>query len=492
MPQKTMNRAPCVTASLARRVHLALPSLLLALFASGCAVNEATGKRQLVLVSEAQEIAMGRQNDQQIVQSMGLYPDEDWQSYIQELGADLATRSERPDLPWTFRVIDDPVVNAFALPGGFIYVTRGILSHFNSEAELASVLGHEIGHVTGRHGVERLSKAQLANVGLGVAAVASEDFRPYAGLAQQGLGLLFLKFSRDDERQADDLGLRYLVRGQYDPSEMPKVFQTLDRVSAAQGERIPNWLATHPAPDNRAARIAGKIPQLPPEHQDGQVGRDEYLSRLEGMTFGSNPREGYQVGNAFYHPDLAFALDFPPSWRIVNQRQAVGAVSPNQDAVVVLALASESTSEEAMRAFFNQQGVERGDGWRNSFRYFRTVPGDSGNRLVGLVGFKEHQGRLFRLLSYTADDHWGSHREGFQRSLASFRRLTQRRYLEVEPKRVRLVKLRSAMTLEEFNRRHPSTIELGKLAILNGVSETQRLQAGTLVKRVVGGELPDS
>src|SRR6185312_12567020 len=137
----------------------------LALFAcftaSGCAVNPATGKNQLMLVSEDQEIAMGRQADSAVITSIGLYPDAVWQRYIQQFGARIAATSERPNLPWTFRVVDDPAINAFALPGGFVYVTRGILPYFNSEAQLAGVVGHEIGHVTARHTAAEMSKQQL-------------------------------------------------------------------------------------------------------------------------------------------------------------------------------------------------------------------------------------------------------------------------------------------------------------------------------------------
>ncbi len=462
----------------------------------GCSVNPATGQRQLVLVSEQQEIAIGQENDQAIQAQMGLYPDEEMQRYTQELGASLAARSERPHLPWTFRVLDDPIVNAFALPGGYIYVTRGILTHFNSEAELASVLGHEIGHVTGRHGVERMSTAQLATVGLVVGTVAAGDrYRGLADLAGQGLGLLFLKFSRDDERQADDLGLRYMTRGDYDPSEMPKVFDTLGRVSAAQGAgRIPGWLSTHPDPGNRSVRISEQIGALPAESRTGRVNRDAYLARLDNMTFGENPREGYAIGSAFYHPDLRFRLDFPEGWKVVNQRQAVGAISPGEDAIVVLTLAEESSASEAFDAFFSQEGLERGDSWRRSFRYFRTVPaeGQQQQQILGLVGFVEHGGQLYRLLSYTGDDKWQGYGRTLQGSLASFRDLTDRRYLDVEPKRVRVVKLDRAMTLAEFDRRYPSTVDLQALAILNGVEEGARLEAGQRVKRVVGGELPES
>ena len=466
----------------------------------GCSVNPATGQRQLVLVSEQQEIAIGQENDQAIQAQMGLYPDEEMQRYIQELGASLAARSERPHLPWTFRVLDDPIVNAFALPGGYIYVTRGILTHFNSEAELASVLGHEIGHVTGRHGVERMSTAQLATVGLVVGTVAAGDrYRGLADLAGQGLGLLFLKFSRDDERQADDLGLRYMTRGDYDPSEMPKVFDTLGRVSAAQGAgRIPGWLSTHPDPGNRSVRISEQIAALPAESRTGTGNRDAYLARLDNMTFGENPREGYAIGSAFYHPDLRFRLDFPEGWKVVNQRQAVGAISPQEDAVVVLTLAEESSADEGFNAFFGQEGLERGDPWRRSFRYFRTVPPEPQpgqqppQKILGLVGFVDHGGQLYRLLSYTSDDKWQGYGRPMQGALASFRDLTDRRYLDVEPARIRVVKLDRAMTLGEFDRRTPSTVDLQALAILNGVAEDERMAAGRLVKQVVGGELPQS
>src|SRR3989475_10303431 len=220
--------------------------------AGACAVTPATGSRQLMLISESHEIAMGREYDQEVAASIGLYADSALQRYIQQFGARLAATSERPNLPWTFHVVDDPVVNAFALPGGYIYVTRGILAHLNSEAELAGVVGHEIGHVTARHSVSQLSKQQLTQLGLAVGSIASPEFGRYAGVAGQALGVLFLKYSRDNESQADDLGLRYMRRANYDPREMPHVFEMLTRVSQAQGGgRVPEWLATHPNPENR-------------------------------------------------------------------------------------------------------------------------------------------------------------------------------------------------------------------------------------------------
>src|SRR6266540_3889933 len=258
-----INRDAPMHTSRPRRLKIRA-GLLAACTATACARNPATGARQLSLISESREIQMGREYDQEVRSSLGLYPDSALQRYVQELGARLAARSERPNLPWTFHVVDDPVVNAFALPGGFIFVTRGILGHLRSEAQLAAVVGHEIGHVTARHTVNQLSKQQLAQVGLTVGSIVSPEFERFGGLASAALGVLFLKYSRDHESQADELGLRYMRRGGYDPREMPDVFTLLDRVSqGAGGGRVPEWLATHPAPANRRERIVQEIAGLP-------------------------------------------------------------------------------------------------------------------------------------------------------------------------------------------------------------------------------------
>jgi predicted Zn-dependent protease len=465
----------------------------LLLGALGCSVNPATGQRQFSLIGEQQEIALGRQEAEKAVAAYGRYADDELQAYVAALGNELAAVSERPDLPWTFTVVDDPVVNAFALPGGYIFITRGILAHFNSEAELASVIGHEIGHVTARHSVERMSTAQIATLGLGVATIASEDVAQYAGLAMQGLQLMFLKFSRDDERQSDDLGLRYMSRAGYDPHEMPKVFNTLDRVSAAHGGgRIPVWASTHPNPDRRAERIGEQIGGLPEERRSGTVNRDDYLRRLDGMVFGNNPREGYFIDNRFYHPELAFQLAFPAGWRLVNTRQAVGGISPEQDAMVVLTLAREETPAAAVQAFFEQEGLERGGVWKRRFHNFRTIATEQQpNTVHGLVGFLQHDGRVYQLLSYTPSDRWSQYQRAAQQSLASFRGLDQQEYLDVQPANIEIVELTRRMTITQFQRRYPSSVELTELAILNGVAEDEVMPRGKLVKRVIGGELPD-
>jgi len=462
------------------------------LLIAACTMNPATGERQLTLISEAQEIQMGAQTHPEVLAAFGAYDDPEWQAYIQELGAKIAATSERPDLDWTFTVLDDPVVNAMALPGGFIYVNRGILAHFNSEAELVSVLGHEIGHVTARHSVEQMSRAQLAQLGLGVAAIASEEFRQYAGLASQGLGILFLKFGRDDENQSDTLGLRYMTRAGYDPYEMPKVFATLDRVSDSQGLRgTPQWLSTHPDPGNRIGNIEARIGKLPPEQLQGTVGRESYLGRLEGIIFGDDPRQGYTIGNTYYHPELAFKIGFPDQWQIINQRQAVGALSPNRDAAVVLTLSDKDSPQAAFEAFFGQQGIQRGPSRGRNIYSFRAIDTQTGQgQAEGLIGYRSLEGRVFQLMGYTGLETWDSYSNGMYESLKSFTRLTERRYLEVSPATIDIVKLPRSMNLTEFVRRYPSTVDVERLALINGVNGDTVMDPGRLVKRVVGGELP--
>jgi predicted Zn-dependent protease len=476
------NRAPGT-------VHLIIAIAFLAIL-SGCTINPVTGHRQLTLMSEAQEIEMGRRAVPEVLATFGEYPDQEWQRYVNDLGQKLAAASERPALPWGFHVLDDPLVNAFAYPGGQINDTRGILSHFDSEAELVSVLGHEIGHVTARHSVVQMSQQQLAQLGLGIAAVASEDFRPYAGLAAAGLQVMFLKFSRDDERQSDDLGLRYMTRAGYDPREMPNVFRTFDRMDdASGGDRLPVWQSTHPNPENRVGRIEAQIAQLPPDQRSGTVRRDAYLRRLEGMTYGSDPRQGYTIGSTFYHPDMAFQFTFPSGWKIINQRRAAVAVSPEEDAVVVLTLAEETSPDAAARAFFEPDNIQAGSSWRRNFFNFQAST-SGGSSLKGVVGFVKHRDAIFQLLAYGGGDAFSRYANAMKQAVTSFGELTERRYLDVQPARVKIVVLGQAMSFAEFMRRFPSSAEASEVAILNEVEEGATLEKGRLLKRIVGGELP--
>jgi len=345
-----------------RRVAVVLAAgALAAAPLAGCARNPVTGERQLSLISEEQEVALGRQSAQEVVQSIGLVADEALQQYVQRVGASLAAESERPGLPWTFRVVDDPTPNAFALPGGFIFVTRGLMNLMNSEAELASVLGHEIGHVTAKHSVTQISRAQLAQVGLGIGAVLLPDLAPAANIAGAGLQLLFLKYGRDAERQADELGFKYALAENYDVREMADVFAALQRAGRASGQSpLPSWLATHPDPGERIERTQARLAALDRPLTKLVSDRPEYLQHVDGLVYGQNPRNGFFEGSVFYHPELRFRIGFPDGWQMQNLAQAVIAASPQQDAVIQLTLSRQADPVAAARAFLSQQGVRAG------------------------------------------------------------------------------------------------------------------------------------
>jgi len=463
---------------------------LLPLLAGGCAVNPATGERQLSLVSESQEIAMGREYDPQVVAQMGIYPDSSLQQYVRNMGMEMARASERPNLPWTFRVVDDPLVNAFAVPGGFIYITRGILAHMGSEAELAGILGHEIGHVTARHSVNQMSRAQLAQLGLGVGMILRPELQQFGDLAGAGLGLLFLKYGRDAEYQSDDLGIRYMRQAGYNPRELASVFRTLSSLSdEGGGGRPPEWASTHPFPENREDRVLAAVSAA--EAQGLRVGRDEFVQRLAGLVFGQNPREGFFRENVFLHPELAFRLDFPRGWQTQNTKTAVQAMSGEQDTALQLDLAGQGSAAQARSAFLAGQGMQAGQRWDRAVNGLPgawtefTVAGQGGT-LTGVAGFVEYGGRVYRLLGYGTPAGWQARGTTVRTALESFQRVTDQAVLGVQPRRLEIVRLPSAMGFDEFLRRYPSTDEPSVIALINGVDQGARLESGRLMKRVVG------
>jgi predicted Zn-dependent protease len=471
--------------------------LFIPLFAAtlvGCPVNPATGERQLILVSESQEIEMGREGSQQVEATMGLYDDPDLQEYVNGIGQELAANSEKPNLPWSFKVVDDVVVNAFALPGGFIFVTRGILGHFNSEAELAGVLGHEIGHVTARHSAEQISRAQVAQLGLAAGTVFVPEFTPYANVAGSGLGLLFLKFGRDDERQSDDLGFRYMTRAGYDPMQMVEVFEMLGRVSAsAGGSGIPNWLSTHPDPGERRERMQRALSET--GASGGTIGQDRYMQMIDGLVFGENPRNGYFRGADFFHPDLEFRMTLPAGWKTQNTPQAVFAGSPEEDAIMQLSLGQGESVDAAAQNFLGQQGIQAGPTTRDAVNglpaAWATFSATSQNTEIrGLVAFIAYNDLIYQVLGYTLAGKMSTYDPAFRSTIRSFDRLADPEALNVQPGRLEIIRLDQAMTFEQFTQRYPSTADVKALALINDVEEGEMLPAGRYMKRVVGGVLP--
>lgn len=460
----------------------------------GCARNPVTGKSELSLVSESQEIQMGQEGAKEVAQTIGLYNDAKVQSYVADMGKRMAAESERPNLPWEFHVVDDASVNAFAIPGGFIYVTRGLMSTINTEAELATVVGHEIAHVTNRHSVQQISKAQLAQLGLGIGSILSSDIAKFGQLAGAGLSLLFLKYSRDAENQADQGGFRYALGQNYDVREMPKVFQTLSRIGETGGAgKLPEWLATHPDPGNRIKHIEQMLDTVPLDQRKLIVNREDYLRHIQGMAFGEDPRQGYFEGNTFYHPQMRFQLKFPEQWKKQNLPQAVVAVSPAEDAIIQLALAGQASPEQAASQFLSQEGVQAGNASRSSINglpatssYFQAQTEQG--QIEGLVSFISYGGQTFGLMGYTPAGKLSTYDQVLQSTIRSFSELRDGSKINVQPAKVELVKVPRQMTLEQFNAQYPSSIPIEQLAIINELEGPQAvIPAGQTAKRVVGG-----
>lgn len=472
-----------------------LAGLALVLGMSACATNPATGKRQLSLIGEDQEIQMGREAAASVRQSIGLVDDQELQAYVSQIGQRQAAASERPNLPWEFHVVDDPTPNAFALPGGFIYVTRGMLGLMTSEAELASVLGHEIGHVTGRHSVNQVSKAQLAQLGMGLGSIFVPEMRPYQSLVGAGLELMFLKYSRDHEREADQLGFEYMRKRGYDVGEFDDVFAALGRIGEQEGNggALPSWLLTHPAPEERVESAKARAAAVGPQG-DARIGEDAYLQRIDDLVYGKDPRDGFFRGTTFYHPKLRFQLTFPEGWNTENLAQAVVGVARDSRAALQLTVAGRGRPEAAIEQFFAQPGVAAGRVMRDQFNGQPAAIGEfqaqtEGGLVQGLAAYVSRGDVTYQIIGYTSAELYRNYGAALERAIRSFAAVSDPSILNVEPQRIDVVKLDTAMTVAEFAERYRSTVPARTLAIINHVAgPDSRLAAGTLVKRVLGRE----
>lgn len=473
-------------------------ALAMGVIAGGCAVNPVTGRRELALVSQDQEIATGREADPQIRSEFGTVQNQTLQNYTARMGERLAKVSHRPEIEWHFTVLDSPVLNAFALPGGYVYLTREILAYVNSEAELAAVMGHEIGHVTARHSVDQMTKAQLANLGLTLGGILSPTVRELGSVAQAGLSLLFLKYSRDDERQADQLGVEYAAKAGFDPRQASGFFEVLKLTAGKDGgAAVPSWLATHPDPPERAQATREAAEQWIQKLGSGtwREGREDYLAQLDGLVFGENPREGFSEGGVFFHPEMRFQIEFPRGWKIQNTRRAVVAVEPNQKAQIELAVlpVPAGTSGEAYARELAAKGRIPIDGRRIELNgnqgYIATyrVQDQSGGSLDAFAAFVDYRGSLFQILEVVAPS-FGESRSSFQSTLGTFRPLNDPRILNVQPDRIVIENLQERLTLRQLVARVSSSSADGEtVALLNRMSLDQLLPPGTKVKLIRKG-----
>lgn len=478
-------------------------ALLSVAIVAGCAVNPVSGKKQLSLMSEQEEVSLGREADKDIRQEYGVYNDPALQAYVNEVGQRLARQSHRANLQWHFTVVDSPEINAFALPGGYVYITRGLMAYLDSEAELAGVLGHEIGHVTARHGAQQQTHGALAQgaavlaeiigqVGLGVRGAGD-----IVGSVGQGL---IRSYGRDHEHEADRLGAEYLSRTGSDPRAMIKVIEVLKEQEQFAAEkakregraaqRMPDWLSTHPSNEQRLRDI-NEFAARYPLNAKADSGRERYLRKLSGLTFGDSREQGLVRGQHFYHEPLGMAMTAPRGWRFQNSPESLMVVNGAGDAGVVLRPAGQGGShEQIIRDVIKPRTgrIERS-----------TINGLVATHLSG--GVVNQQGQVvpvevtvvtlgqnnFLLQQVFRDGNaYNRARDGIQSVLQSFRALSSADRQAAKPYQLRVLSLPAGKSLGALVQESPlPDFAEQQLRLLNGIYPSGELRPGGLVK-VVG------
>jgi predicted Zn-dependent protease len=469
---------------------------------SSCARNPVTGKREFMLMSTKQEIAMGRDAAPQIVAHFGLYEDAKLQQFIETKGQQMAAISHRKDLKYSFKIVDSPAINAFAVPGGFVYFTRGIMAHFNNEAEFAGVLGHEIGHISARHTAQQQSKAILAQAGLIVGIIAAPGLAQFAEAAQQGVGLMFLKFGRDDERESDRLGVEYSTKIGYDAKEMAEFFETLKRSSdQAGGGQLPNFLSTHPSPEERLK----KVREMAIEWQQKvpgtsfEVGRDSYLRLIDGMIYGEDPKQGFFEEGAFFHPVLKFRFGVPQDWTTQNSPQAVQMAPKDGNALMMLTLAQGENLETAARAILEQYKLTPTESQQttvNGLPALAIVAEQQPQRqqqqqqqqqqpIRTLIYLIQYGGNIYNLMGASYTQNFNNYAQTFLTVAQSFSELTDASKLNRQPEKIQVRPVQQSGTMAQaLQALNVPAARHEELSILNGMLLTDRVERGMLIKIV--------
>lgn len=436
---------------------------------TGCATNPVTGRPNFVMLSEEQEIELGRANDPKIRAQFGVYDDERLQAYVQQVGERIATESHRPELIYRFAVLDSPDVNAFALPGGYIYITRGLLAFLNSEAELAAVLGHELGHVTARHSVRQYSAAMAGQIAAAIflRTQAAQSLFNVIGSA------LLSGYGREQELEADRLGAEYLARNGYDPDAMTEVVGVLKNQEEFEKERAKaegreprayhGVFATHPSADQRLQEVVAAAKQGK-TGATSRIGRDEYLQHIDGLVYGDSANSGIRHGNAFYHRDMNFALRFPEGWRLENAPDAVTAQSPSRDGVLQLRsedLNKRLTPEQYVKSRLKIDALAQAGPIADL-----ALPSYSGvARLQTPFGRRDtrvsvvyHDNRAFLLLGAAkTDDAFARYDADFIATARGFHRLSAQEKRIAEGLRLRVVRAGTGQTFAQLAQKSPVT-----------------------------------
>lgn len=465
------------------------------LFMNTCAVNPVTGKKQIVLMSEEQEIAMGKEADPQIVAQYGLYENKTLQDFITQKGKSMAAISHRPNLNYEFKILDSDVLNAFAVPGGYVYFTRGIMAHFNNEAEFAGVLGHEIGHITARHSVSQQTKAVLGQVGLIGSMILVPQVADFAEPLSQGLGLLFLKFGRDAETQSDQLGVEYSSKIGYDAREMAGFFNTLDRKSNASGNaELPDFLSTHPNPGSRNTAVMNLSVEWKNKLKlnNPTINRDSYLRKIEGLVYGEDPRQGYLENNVFYHPELKFEFPVPQGWNYQNTPQRVQLAPKDGKAILMMSLASgnnlqaaveKAVSDNNLRVIESNQVNVNGLNAISLLADVRPKEGVQNPSVRTLSYLIQYNNAIYHILGASSANDFQTYAGYFSQSMKNFKELRDASKLNKKAERIRIKTVQNTGTLRQaLSAYKVPENRMEELSILNGMQLNENVQKGSLIK----------
>ncbi|MBB4602849.1 putative Zn-dependent protease [Hymenobacter luteus] len=442
----------------------------------------------------------GAQPDPQVIAQFGLLDNAKLQSYIDQKGMQMGRISDRPADVKGFTVVDSPIINAFATPDGHVYFTRGILAHFNNEAQFSGVLGHEIGHITARHGQKQQTRSTIANGALILGSILSKRVASIAQPASQVVGLGLLKYGRDDENESDKLGVKYSSKIGYDPASMADFFLTLARTEQSSGAAtVPTFLSSHPNSADRYTNVKKLAQQA--EQQAGRqlaVNRDQYLRLIDGLAYGDNPREGYVENSVFYHPDLKFQFPIPTGWKSQNSPSQFQMAEPNGKAVIVLLPAGNGALDAAAQSLAEQLKLQNAQASRTTINGFSAIAiqgdqvgqdqrtGQQGITARTLTYIIQDGQSLYAFVGLTSPNDFSTYAPQFQRTAQNYRRLTDAAKLNKQPERIRIKTAKAGQTLASALAANgiPSK-RYEEMAILNGMKTTDKMTAGMLFK-VVG------
>ena len=480
-----------------------LPFLLGAVLLIYSCVSElvpATGEKRYLGFSWQQEIEIGKQASKEITALFGVYRDPKVERYVTDVGNRVLATShlrragadERVrNTPVTFGVLDSPIINAMALPGGYIYVTRGMLAHLNNEDQLATVLAHEIGHVAARHAARQAWQQKIgqglllggAVLGKGL-GLPTENILNLGGMAAQ---LIFTRYSREDELEADKLGVEYSADARYDAREAIALFQTLNRIQEKEGQGMPSFLSTHPDPGARIQRIREMTGTQPRDRRP--LSDSRYLNAIEGLVLGEDPRQGFVEANVFYHPDLRFRFPVPRGFKVINQPTQVMMVEAQNRAILGFTSTGERSAESAAAKFLSQQGIrilERRPTRSNGLPAFLVLADaqkQDGQVVRILAYFVEYRGAVYHFMGYTAQQAFGSFRSDFLQAMQGFGEVQDSRILNRQPVRVMLDAVsRPAPFGALLPRSLPAPFTPEEVAILNQVRLNEEIGRGNTLK----------